>query len=770
MISPLRALLLVLVAMASLLALPARAQRTAGFGDWQLHLPTTASRTIADAGDRLYVAADNSFYVFDKDLKTVQLLSRRDGLSDVGVSTVAYDSVSKLVVVGYRTGTVDILRPDGRLVTSISDIQRKPIQGGKEISEVNFSGRLAYLVTPFGLVALDMQRLEIRDTYINIGPGGTIPRVFATAVVGDTLFAATSVGVLGGRLNTNLLDFKQWRRTTPTQLRWLVTHAGRVYGTVNGEVYQRSTTGRWTRMSYSTDDIRRLRSSAAGLLLTEPAKLTVLDGNTGAVRYQVQGPAVTNAFDAVRARSGPAYVANLGSGLVQVDLNGQNAATYAANAPASTSAFGISTDGGLVDIFTGGYKLSLEQLDSYAGFYEFDADGRWTTYDPARLPPAQFPRVQDLLHGTRTPDGTLYVASYGNGLLEWKGPGEFRQFTQGTPGVPLLSTIPSNPNYTRVTDVASDADGNVWVLNRHQLAGSVSGLFRFTPSTNTWRTVPYFSGSQSLGRIAVDDYGQAWVASDRRADVPRVTVVNLDGNARSFGTTEGLPNTTFYDIAKDRRGYIWVATEAGVAYYNEDPSDVFNSTSGFTTPTVLRGEGSGFQLLYSDVVNAIAVDGGNRKWFGTNNGLWLFNENGDEGLLHFTTANSPLPSNKVLDVAVNDRTGEVWVATDGGVVVYRGSATVTEGKVSCAKVFPNPVRQDFAGQVGITGIANNAEVKITDVSGTLVYQTRATGGTVTWNLADYNGRKVQSGVYLVMTSDAEGENGCIAKVAVVNGR
>jgi hypothetical protein len=162
------------------------------------------------------------------------------------------------------------------------------------------------------------------------------------------------------------------------------------------------------------------------------------------------------------------------------------------------------------------------------------------------------------------------------------------------------------------------------------------------------------------------------------------------------------------------------------------------------------------------------VDGGNRKWFATDNGLWLFSEDADEALQHFTTANSPLPSNRIVDVDVNDKTGEVWVATDGGVVSYRGSATVTEGKPDCARAFPNPVRPDFSGQVGISGLANNALVKITDVAGHLVYATKATGGTVTWNMTDAQGQRVRSGVYLVLSSDADGNNTCVSKVAVLS--
>ena len=161
------------------------------------------------------------------------------------------------------------------------------------------------------------------------------------------------------------------------------------------------------------------------------------------------------------------------------------------------------------------------------------------------------------------------------------------------------------------------------------------------------------------------------------------------------------------------------------------------------------------------------MDGGDRKWFGTDHGLWLFSPDADEALLHFTTANSPLPSNRIVDVAVNDKTGEVFVATDAGLVSYRGAATVTEGAPSCAQAFPNPVRPGFNGQVGISGLANNAQVKITDVAGKLVYSTRATGGAVTWDLNDANGRRVRSGVYLVLSADANGSNGCVSKVAVL---
>ncbi|OON66817.1 hypothetical protein B0919_20860 [Hymenobacter sp. CRA2] len=751
------------------------AQRTAGYGDWQLHLPTNQSRVVVDAGQRLFVAAEASFYTFDKESASVQRLSRRDGLSDVGVRALAYDSLTQQVVVAYGNGAIDILAPDGRVVTSITDIKRKTIAGEKTIYSINIARRLAYLGTSFGIVVLDLQRYQVKDTYSSFGPGGTVPRVYATTVLNDSLYAATSAGLMRGRLSTNLLDYTNWRVSTGfgarsgDPYRTLVTHQGKVYAGVNNDNIYRAVGAGWAAQSYGSYIFRSLRSSAAGLLVGMPRQVDVFDPRSNRVRSRVQSPLLDNVQDAIRSQSGPVYVADLTNGLVRATPDRNDAERFVANGPATAKAFNILTDAPsrTVTVFSGGYNENSVQQNARDGFYIYDADGQWTNVTSRTYNAAEFPNLQDLSRGARTPDGTLYVAAYGAGLLEWKGPGEWRQFTQGTPGSPLLSAIPSDPNYTRLTDVAVAPDGSVWVVNRHEKQGQ-PGLFRFVPAENRWQTLSAFAGSESLERLTFDDLSRAWTGRTRRTSAGLVAYDPTTNLTRNFTQADGgLPSGIIWDLAKDRTGAIWAATGQGVAVY-DNPADVFEpDASKFRKPLVTRGPGTGFDALNSEVVRSVAIDGGNRKWFGTDNGLWLFNEGVTESLLHFTTDNSPLPSNRIVDVAVDDRTGEVWVGTEAGVVSYRGSATVTEGKPSCAKVFPNPVRQDFVGQVGISGLANNAEVKITDVTGTLVYQTRAAGGTVVWNLADYNGRRVQSGVYLVLTADANGQNGCISKVAVL---
>ena len=321
-------------------------------------------------------------------------------------------------------------------------------------------------------------------------------------------------------------------------------------------------------------------------------------------------------------------------------------------------------------------------------------------------------------------------------------------------------------NDVRLTDVAAAADGTVWLTQRHFTVGT-SGLFHFNPADSSFTAATYFSDSQNLDRLALDDAGQVWVSVTRKDGVGVWVVDGTTFANRHLTSADGLPSDEIYDLTKDRRGDIWAATLKGVAVFN-DPGSAIGGSTGFRQPIVRRGEAAGFPALFTEVVRAVAVDGGNRKWFGTDNGLWLFSEDADEALLHFTTANSPLPSNRIQDVEVNDKTGDVWVATDAGVVSYRSGSSVTEGAPSCAQAFPNPVPLDFGGTVGISGVANNAVVKITDVAGHLVYATKASGGSALWNLNDVNGRRVNSGVYLVLTSDADGKNGCVSKVAVLS--
>lgn len=775
----------------------------AAYGDWELHLPARRPLGLAEAGNRLYVRAESSFYFYDKSLNTTQLLSRRDGLSDVGVAALAYDSASAQLVIVYNNGNIDLLGANGG-VRNVTDLLRKESQTAKKIYQVQVYNGLAYIGTSLGVVVLDLARREVRDTYSAIGPGGQTITSYATVVLHDTIYASTSAGILRGRISpaANLLDYRSWTADGPTPTsspvriyEQLVVYRGHAVSasTYRGIDYLAGVGAarRWRSVPNGYGAYaRRLRVSANQLLVAfDGSALRRFDAPTGMLADVLPATAVgTTAADAVREADGTYYVASYDKGLLRFAPGTTTAPeVILPNAPATATAYGLLANAATntVDVFSGGYSGdSGVQLDLREGFYEYK-DRQWTNYTATNYPsPTDYPNLRDLSHGTRTPDGTLYIASYGNGLLEWKGVGQFRQFTYNTPGSPLRSSLPTTdpnyPDFVRVTDVAADPNSNrVWVVNRHEKLVGVPGLFRFRPANATWLVVPAYTGFENLDRITVDNYGNPWVTRSRAQGVGGLVAYDTASqkpfyfNATGPTDKTGLPSNSLYAVVRDRNGAIWVGTAAGVAVYN-DPSQLVSAAAAGTAPpdfdrlVVRHGAGTGFQVLYSETVRCIAIDGANRKWFGTPNGLWLFNATATEALLHFTTANSPLPSNSIVDVAVNDKTGEVFVATDAGLVSYQGSASVTDGPPTCAQVSPNPVRPEFAGTVGISGVANNAQVRITDIAGHLVYSTHAAGGTVTWNLADTAGRRVRSGVYLVLTSDADGKNTCVSKVAVLS--
>ena len=241
------------------------------------------------------------------------------------------------------------------------------------------------------------------------------------------------------------------------------------------------------------------------------------------------------------------------------------------------------------------------------------------------------------------------------------------------------------------------------------------------------------------------------------------TFSNQDGTSYS-------PNL-WYCAVEDLDGAIWVGNTAGI-FMTTTPDEVFNSDFYLTQIKVPRDDGSGLAdyLLSNVSVKCIAIDGANRKWVGTtDNGVYLISADGLECIHHFTKDDSPLISDAINDIAINGETGEVFIATDAGLCSYKGDATDPEPTLvsSSLKVFPNPVNPDYTGDVHITGLAYNSDVKIANAAGKLVYEGTSNGGQFTWNCCYATGKHVSSGVYYALCTDAEGKKGACAKILII---
>ncbi|AKD03054.1 T9SS type A sorting domain-containing protein [Pontibacter korlensis] len=747
-----------------------QAQSQVPIGGWQVHVPYQQGKAVAVAGDRVYLAAERGLFYFDKKFNTTETISKVDGLSEQQISDIAYSDGASTLIIAYANTKVDLLHNNS--IYSITDIFRKSIAGEKRINRIYTYNKLAYLATSFGIVVLDLQKREVKDTYSSLGPNGGSISAADVAIHQDRIYIATNLGILTAPVSgANLQDFRSWSSLSdglpePATVLGLVSFQGQLYAGTSSSIYKLSGDSWSASQLASGATIKSINATESFLSVVTAQGLTLV--NATGQQQNLSHALLMAPQEAIATAGGEVWIADKTSGLVRMSLNGNDAASFAPNGPFASDSFKVYTYGGRVYVLSGGYDESYAAAGSQNGFYVYE-NGIWQSFNRFTYPQPAFVRGQDLVDVVFNPiTNKLYLASYGSGVIEWEGP-EKATLYNGL-NSPLLSTLSHTEKELniRVTSVAVDAEGNVWTVNPHRLAGAAS-LHKLGPEGN-WESyrLSNIPDASNLTHLVIDDFGQKWLTISRQGNTRSGLVVydERQGKTRTLSTGEGnggLPNATVYSVTKDLNGDIWVGTASGVGvYYN--PAFALESQRYDARIPIIDGR----PLLNGQVVRNIAVDGANRKWMGTDNGLWLFGPDGDELIHHFTAQNSPLPSDKVRSVGVNHQSGEVFVATDAGLASFRSSATVTEGKPECAVVFPNPIRRDYTGQVGISGLPNNADVRITDISGTLVYKARATGGTFAWNARDYNGNRVKAGVYLVMSANGEGSQTCISKIAVLD--
>jgi hypothetical protein len=353
-------------------------------------------------------------------------------------------------------------------------------------------------------------------------------------------------------------------------------------------------------------------------------------------------------------------------------------------------------------------------------------------------------------------------------LVEFKGTNLTKRYDESNS--PLQSMIPGQ-SQVRIGGLAMDKDRNLWITQ----SGVQESIRVLTPA-GKWIANPVSTGSPVTGDLIITVTGMKWIILPAGYGL---FILDDNNTPDIFGDDKYKKLTvkdnedkvilTVLSIAEDLEGNIWIGTEQGpLVYYN--PLNVFEEDLKAQHIKVPRNDGSGLAdyLLNTETVTSVVVDGSDRKWLGTSgSGAYYVSPDGINQLKHFTTLNSPLLSDSIITMSVDNRTGEVWFGTPNGTQSYRGNATEGSGTFSKVYAFPNPVREDFTGNLTVTGLMKDTKVKITDISGNLVYETVSDGGQATWDLRTYNGRRVSTGVYLIFCSSSDGSESCVTKVLVI---
>lgn len=750
----------------------------AAIGDWQLHTSYCDATYCQIAGNKIYVLASGSLFTYDKEDGEVYTYDRINELSDYDITHIAYCKEIEALVIIYRNANIDILYSNG-YVYNISDFKSKIIPN-KNINGVYINGSTAYISTGFGIVQLNLDKLEFTNTY-NIGYN-----TYCSYIYDNHLYIGTENGIYKGAINDNLLDKANWSKINDSKISELNDFNGKLICFIDkkGVFYINNNTlesivtvsaTRTYKYSYIKND--KIYIGWEGIL-------TIVESNNSYKHYS------TTSGTSFLAVDGDIFWNCRGiKGLVESKIidgkltDGEN--YILPNSPVRNYCeymrF-VSDD----KLLVAGGTLNYFDITFYPGtLMEYDyTNNKWTNLPEEKMREQTGVKYVNMcsIDEDPTEPGHYFAGSFGQGLYEFRNNELVAHYNHKNSPLesPIPATNPSSVNYVRVPRVEFDNEGNLWVVNTHS-----ENIVKVRKKDGTWQSLYYkdIANAETMIEIMVDSRGWLWLTSLQGGDGPGIFCAKMnntpfdtgdDQTKRWLNKITNQDGTSYtinqvYTIKEDKKGEIWVGTDAGM-FVIKNPEKFFNDGI-FTQIKVPRNDGTGLAdyLFSGAIVTAIETDGADRKWVGTmNNGIYLVSADGLEMIHHFTTENSILPSNDIKSIAINNKSGEVFIGTANGIVSYMSDATAPEATLqeSSVHAYPNPVKASYSGNISIVGLTYDCELKIVDAAGYLIAEGTSTGGQFTWNGRNAKGEKVASGVYYVLMYDENGDESLATKILI----
>ncbi len=743
---------------------------------WRDHLPYNEANSVTSGNGVIYCGTSGAVYAYDPPTYELTRMTTISGLSDIGVSKIKFSNATNTLIVAYQNGNIDLIKDER--INNIPFIKNSSIIADKTINDIRIDGKFAYLSCGFGIVLLDVEEGLISNQYY-IGENGAYLNVNDVELTDVFIYAATDEGVKRADRSSNLLDYRSWSFVKGLPLgvyNQVESFNGDILYNLRIDEYDADTLIRYdgTTISHMTEyyekDIHSIDVHDGLLILSFNFSAISLDANYERVEifFSYQQEAAPQPTQIIR-EGNYYWIADRKRGLVQF-YNNWSAPSQLPNGPDNTETFDADivkgecwvVRGSLNGNYQNNFKLPI--LNNYKDF-------TWSSYNVTSHP--ELIGKYDMVSVRMDPadNSRVFIASFGTGLFQLKD-GEIVQVYDSTNTAEHALVPRDADGRYLVGGLAMDDQSNLWISNSNTIRAlsvrTSNGFwnnFSLTGLTN--EQIP-------VTDIIVDENGYKWIMQPRASSIivfdDKGDPLNNDFRTKKLTPSEGfgsIPGDLLLSMAEDKNGDVWIGTSEGVAVFYS-PSNLFDQTLD-ASRVFIEQDGQTQILLESETVTSIAIDGANRKWFGTaNSGAYLMSADGTEEVLHFTTSNSPLFSDDIKKIAINHENGEVFFFTSNGIISYRGDATEGSEDFSNVTVFPNPVRENYSGQIAIKGLNDNSDVRITDINGALIYETKSFGGQAVWDGNNFDGRRASTGVYLVFASDETGEQTTVAKILFVH--
>ncbi len=718
-------------------------------GQWQSHFSYQSANSVAFTGDKIFAGQANlfSYSLIDHEYSRY---SKVNGLHDVNIRLLRYDSESGYLIIVYENSNIDLMK--GNDFINIPDIRNANMTGSKRINSVYFENQLMYLCTDFGIVVLNPTRAEIKETYI-LQQNTEILNIYSLSTYNGQFYASTSKGMYTADMNNvNLQNFGSWTLFDSRIMPFVLNHNNQLFAASTDSLYQYKS-GNLLAVYAAGSTITNISKGIQDLYICERNDkrrcIMILD-NQG---IPIDSVFSVNANDVCEVNNHEIWEADQWEGLIRLE-NRKNKSQMIPQGAFGNSFYNLSQAGEDIYVSSGG-ESAWEPLLNSAGISKYHT-GDWTWYTRFNGFPAMDSVIDITDVAIDSRNQYLYAGSFGGGLLEIKPDNSTTVYKDNG----FLQSQIGNPGANIIMDLAFDSHNNLWMTNY----GAPTQL-AVKKADNSWQSfaLPFAGGGKYVSKMAIDNEDQKWVIAARGYGVmvlnDNQTIDNKNDDVSRLLTTGAgngnLPNNEVLSIAKDRNGKIWIGTTDGIGIVN-CPESVLTNAGCDAELKIVKYDLNAGLLFQRESVNAIAVDGANNKWIGTNNGVWLITDDAEKILHRFTKDNSPLPSNEINSIVIQPYSGEVFIATSAGLVSYRGEATEPNNTNNDLFIFPNPVPSGYSGSIAIKGLVENADVRITDAAGQLVYRTKAQGGQAVWNGLNYLGKRPRSGVMYVFVTNIDG--------------
>ena len=741
---------------------------------WKGYFSYNQIKDLSESNLKLVVSAQNSIFVKNFASNEIKTINTIDGLSGENISSIYHSDAFNKTIVGYESGLIIVINEiDGNMLKVVDIINKNLPSNIKKINHFMEYNGILYVSCDFGIVQYNMTTLLFGDTFF-IGPNGQEVKVYQTTILNNEIYAVTQYnGIRKASIsNPNLNDFAQWQVFDNGYWVGLVNFNNQLIGLNSNNSIAKYNGTFFMQFASLNQTGLDIRATIDNLIVTSQNQVYVYNTSLSQINL-VSNSQITTlpvTFTCATVINNILYIGTNENGVITTPLSNINFDFILPDGPLKNNVFSIHTSASNLWAVFGGYDIFYNPYSYYQPLAQFGIS-KFSQNGWQNIPYSSVLGAKALSRIAINPnnENQVFMGSCFSGLLKVENSVPTILYNQTNSGLESLQLSPPNSSYVdiRINATNFDKNGNLWLTNSR-----IKNALKVLKSNGQWQSYNMENilssyNNSDFARIAIDKNGTKWIASYVDGVIAFNESINIFKKITDGNDNGNLPSKDVRAIAVDNNSQVWIGTNKGLRVLSNSSS--YNSQDQMkANAIIILEDGLAQELLYEQFITDIVVNGSNQKWIGTaDSGVFLFSADGQQTIYHFTKDNSPLPSNVINDIDINSVTGEIFFATDSGMVSFQGNATKPSDNLQNVYVYPNPVRPEYYGTVKIAGLISKANVKITDIEGNLVFETTSEGGTIEWDTTAFGNYRVASGVYMVFIAAPDGSDSTVKKVMII---